>query len=92
MSRGSNEYRYFSPQHGAFFNKKCPECNTGTWQSETTHTQSEGHAYFYLEMDNGKSKIAGVIRGVIDTSVKMGVYCGPCDLKLFPLKRGHNNG
>ena len=83
-----NSRKYFDPKYGMTFNNKCPECGADTWQQEATHTQSEGHAYFY----SNENKVVGVIRGVIDTSVKKGVYCGPCDLKLFPHKRGHNNG
>lgn len=86
--KNPNAFRHFAPEYGGFYNKKCPECGTGTWQSETTHTQSEGHAYFARLYDKGKSVVVGVIRGVIDKTVdKAGIYCKPCDMKLFPNKR-----
>ena len=83
-----NAYRYYGPDFGAFFNHKCPNCDTGTWQAEIVHTMSEGHAYFHRDYKDGKSQVVGVIRGVLDKTVeKAGIYCKPCDMKLFPDKR-----
>lgn len=79
-----NSFKYFDPERGMTYNKKCPNCGCDTFASERVETCYEGKLYLTNKINKKtkKSDVVGVLHWDSDES-QSGIWCGICYDKTF---------